>query len=136
MMRTGALLAACGVLGAMVGGSALSLSQLHAQAPATPPAAAAAKYDLLLKGGHVIDARNGVDAVRDVAIAGGKIALVAASIPAADAGKVIDVSGLYVTPGLIDIHAHVYTGTGERNSYAGDNSVYPDGFTSASAVRR
>ena len=97
------------------------------QAPA--PAAPAAKYDLLLKGGHVIDARNSVDAVRDVAIKDGKIALVAASIPAADAGKTIDVAGLYVTPGLIDIHAHVYTGTGERNSYAGDNSVAPDGFT-------
>ena len=64
-----------------------------------------------------------------MAITDGKIALVAASIPAADAGKTIDVSGLYVTPGLIDIHAHVYTGTGERNSYAGDNSVYPDGFS-------
>ena len=41
----------------------------------------------------------------------------------------VDASGLYVTPGLIDIHVHVYTGTGERNSYAGDNSVPPDGFT-------
>ena len=51
------------------------------------------------------------------------------SIPAAEAGKTIDVAGLYVTPGLIDIHAHVYAGTGERSSYAGDNSVYPDGFT-------
>jgi dihydroorotase len=102
---------------------------VRSQTPATPPAAPAAKYDLLLKGGHVIDARNRVDAVRDVAIKDGKIALVAASIPAADAGKVIDVAGLYVTPGLIDIHAHVYTGTGERGSYAGDNSVYPDGFS-------
>ena len=45
------------------------------------------------------------------------------------AAKTVDVSGLYVTPGLIDIHTHVYTGTGERRSYAGDNSVYPDGFT-------
>jgi dihydroorotase len=43
--------------------------------------------------------------------------------------KTVDVSGLYVTPGLIDIHTHVYAGTGERRSYAGDNSVYPDGFT-------
>jgi dihydroorotase len=91
--------------------------------------AATPKYDLLLRGGHVIDAKNGVDAVRDVAIAGGKIAAVAASIDPRDAFKTIDVSGLYVTPGLIDIHAHVYTGTGERNSYAGDNSVYPDGFS-------
>ena len=41
----------------------------------------------------------------------------------------VDVSGLYVTPGLIDIHVHVYAGTGEKGSYAGDNSVYPDGFT-------
>ena len=99
------------------------------QAPPQAPAPAAKKYDLLLRGGHVIDARNNVDAVRDVAIAAGKIALVAPAIPPADAGKIIDVSGLYVTPGLIDIHTHVYTGTGEPNSYAGDNSVYPDGFT-------
>src|SRR6185369_5830956 len=54
---------------------------------------------------------------------------VAQHIPAFDALKAIDVKGLYVTPGLIDLHVHVYTGTGERNSYAGDNSVPPDGFT-------
>jgi dihydroorotase len=47
---------------------------------------------------------------------------------------VVDVSGYYVTPGLIDIHVHVYAGTGERGSYAGDNSVYPDGFTFRSGV--
>ena len=95
-----------------------------AQAPAAAP-----KYDLLLRGGHVIDARNKISAVRDVAIAGGKIAAVAdESEPGrrAEDGRRL---GLYVTPGLIDIHAHVYTGTGERRSYAGDNSVYPDGFT-------
>src|SRR6185437_16321282 len=62
-------------------------------------------------------------------IAGGKIAAVAADINPADALKTVDASGLYVTPGLVDIHTHVYTGTGERGSYAGDNSVYPDGFT-------
>jgi dihydroorotase len=89
----------------------------------------AAKYDLLLRGGHVIDARNGIDAIRDVAIAAGRIARVAPTISPGEARKTIDVSGLYVTPGLIDIHAHVYTGTGEPRSYAGDNSVYPDGFT-------
>ncbi len=86
-------------------------------------------YDLVLKNGHVIDIKNDIDGVMDVAIANGKIAKVAASIPAADAVKTVDVRGMYVTPGLIDIHAHVYAGTGEKNSYAGDNSVYPDGFT-------
>ncbi|HEU0138615.1 MAG TPA: amidohydrolase/deacetylase family metallohydrolase [Bryobacteraceae bacterium] len=91
--------------------------------------AQAQKYDLLLKGGHVIDPKNKLSAMRDVAIAGGRIALVAEKIDASEAFKSVDVSGLYVTPGLLDIHAHVYTGTGEPHSYAGDNSVYPDGFT-------
>lgn len=86
-------------------------------------------YDLLLKGGHVIDGKNTIDAVRDVAIKDGKVAAVAPKIDAARALKTVDVSGLYVSPGLVDIHAHVYTGTGERMSYAGDLSVYPDGFT-------
>jgi dihydroorotase len=87
------------------------------------------KYDLLLKGGHVIDPKNKINAVRDVAIAGGKVAAVAANINPAEAFKVVDAKGLYVTPGLIDIHVHVFAGTGERGSYAGDNSLYPDGFT-------
>ncbi|HZU29260.1 MAG TPA: amidohydrolase/deacetylase family metallohydrolase [Bryobacteraceae bacterium] len=92
-------------------------------------AAAQTRYDLLLRGGHVIDAKNGISAVRDVAIADGKIAAVADHIDPAQALKVVDAGGRYVTPGLVDIHVHVYTGTGERNSYAGDNSVPPDGFT-------
>lgn len=86
-------------------------------------------YDLLLKNGHVIDGKNKISAIRDVAIKDGKVAAVAANIPASQALKTVDVTGLYVTPGLIDIHAHVYTGTGERGSYAGDLSIYPDGFT-------
>ena len=84
--------------------------------------ALAQQYDLLLKGGHVIDPKNGVDAKMDVAVLNGKIAKVAASIPAAEAFKVADVTGLYVTPGIIDIHAHVYTGTGNKN-LTGDSSV-------------
>ena len=91
-------------------------------------------YDLLLKGGHVIDGKNHISAVMDVAIANGKIAAVAADIPAAQALKTVDVSGLYVTPGLIDMHVHVYAGTGKRGAYCGDNSVYPDGFTFRSGV--
>ena len=94
----------------------------------TPAATAQTGYDLLLKGGHVIDPRNGLDAVRDVAITGGKIAAVAENIPATQAKQTVDVAGLYVTPGLIDIHVHVYTGE-KRATYAGgDLSVWPDAF--------
>ncbi len=92
--------------------------------PAAQPA-----YDLLLQGGHVIDAKNNISAVRDVAIKDGVIAAVAAKLDPAAALKVVNVAGLYVTPGLIDIHAHTYAGTGERGSYAGDLSLYPDGYT-------
>ncbi len=87
----------------------------------------------MIAGGHVIDPRNGIDGIRDVAIAGGVIAAVAPRVDPAGA-KTIDASGLYVTPGLVDIHTHVYAGTGERQSYAGDNSVYPDGFTFRAGV--
>lgn len=95
---------------------------------------AQAEYDLLLRGGHVVDARNAISAVRDVAIRNGKVAAVAEHIGGTKALKTVDVTGLYVTPGLIDIHVHVYASTGERNSYAGDNSVFPDGFTLRSGV--
>jgi dihydroorotase len=92
-------------------------------------AANAQHYDLIVQHGHVIDPKNGIDGVADVAVLDGKIAKVAKSIAASEAVKAVDATGLYVTPGLIDIHAHVYAGTGERNSYAGDNSLYPDGYT-------
>lgn len=64
-------------------------------------------YDLLFKGGHVLDPANNVDAVLDVAVAAGKVAAVAKDISAAQAKKVIDAKGLYVVPGLIDIHYHI-----------------------------
>lgn len=64
-------------------------------------------YELLLKGGHVIDPANHIDAVLDVAVSQGKIAAVEKNIPPEQAGKVVDVSNLYVTPGLIDIHYHI-----------------------------
>jgi dihydroorotase len=65
----------------------------------------AATYDLLIKGGRVIDPSVGLDAVRDVAIAAGKIAAVEADIRG-DAADTIDASGKIVAPGLIDIHTH------------------------------
>jgi dihydroorotase len=95
---------------------------------------AQADYDILLKGGHVIDPKNKISAVRDVALVGAKIAAVEANIPASRARRTIDASGLYVVPGMIDIHVHVYTGTGERGFYAGEISVYPDGFTFRAGV--
>jgi len=113
-------------LGAAAG--AMMLVGLAALARAEP------SYDLLLRGGHVIDPRSGVSAPRDVAIAAGRIVAVEPRIDPALAFKAIDVSGLYVIPGLVDIHTHVYAGTGERDSYAGDNSVYPDGFTFRAGV--
>lgn len=68
------------------------------------------RYALLLKAGHVIDPANHIDQVMDVAVADGKIAAVQPSIPADQAAKVVELSGLYVTPGLIDIHVHIGQG--------------------------
>ena len=96
-------------------------------------ASAQTRYDLLLKGGHVIDARNGISAVRDVAIAGGRIAAVAENIPASAARRTVDVSSLYVTPGLVDMHVHVFAATMDRE-YTGEFGVRPDGFTFRSGV--
>lgn len=73
----------------------------------SPSLGQAPSYDLLLKGGHVLDPANNLDAVLDVAVTAGKIAVVAKDIPAMQAKKVVDVTGLYVVPGLIDIHYHI-----------------------------
>lgn len=92
-------------------------------------------YDLLLKGGHVIDPKNQLDAVMDVAIKDNLIAQVAANIPANQAEKVVDVTGLYVTPGLLDIHSHNFYGT-EQNAYLSNGlfAVPPDAFSFRSGV--
>src|SRR5262245_22724044 len=99
----------------------------------SPAAIAQPRYDLLLKGGHVIDAKNRIDAVRDVAIAGGRVALVAEKIDPAEARKTINASGLYVSPGLIDMHAHLYHRTNPPPG-ATDESVNPDAFSFRSGV--
>lgn len=86
--------------------------------------------DLLIDDGTVIDPKNDVNAVMDVGIAGDTIATVAEDVSPERAEQVVDASGLYVTPGLIDVHAHVFHGTEEdaylSNSYS---SVKPDGHT-------
>src|ERR1700755_352433 len=87
------------------------------------------KYDLVLSGGHVLDPRNHRDGIMDVGIKDGHITAVESHIASADTIQVIQLHGLYLTPGLVDIHVHAYAGTGEKGAYAGDNSLYPDGFT-------
>jgi dihydroorotase len=73
------------------------------QAPARP-------YDLLVKGGRVVDPSQSLSAARDVAVAGGKVARIAGNIPESSARTVLDARGKFVTPGWIDVHTHVYDG--------------------------
>jgi dihydroorotase len=89
---------------------------------------AQAQYDLVLKGAQVIDPKNKLNAVRDVAIKDGLIAAVARDIPAAQARKAVTVSGLYLVPGLIDLHAHVFAGSDGIGLAGGESSIYPDAF--------
>src|SRR3989442_11901122 len=85
-------------------------------------AAQAAKYDLLIKGGRVIDPSVRLDAIRDVAISGGRIAAVETGI-AGDAADTIDARGKLVVPGLLDIHTHT------ARSAEGPGLVLQDGVT-------
>ncbi|MEN8227741.1 MAG: amidohydrolase/deacetylase family metallohydrolase [Bacteroidota bacterium] len=90
--------------------------------------AEAQEADIILKGGLVIDPKNRIASKMDVAIADGKILEVSPNIAAADAVKVIDATGFYVTPGLIDLHTHVFVGS--NPGFAdGFNSVSPDDIT-------
>ena len=70
--------------------------------------AAAQQYDFVLRGGRVIDPGNGIDGRMDVAVSNGRIAAVQPDIPAAKARRALDVTGFYVVPGLVDLHAHVF----------------------------
>src|SRR5262245_30861973 len=90
-------------------------------------------YDLLLKNGRVIDPKNKINAIMDVAVAGGKIARLAANIPASEAKRVLDVTGLTVTPGLIDIHVHVYPRP-ENKDGPRDSNVQVDAHSFRSGV--
>jgi dihydroorotase len=89
-------------------------------------------YDVVLKGGHVVDPKNSLDAVLDVAVKDGRIAAVGKDL--SGGRKTVNVNGLYVTPGLIDIHAHVFHTTNVPNAWAGDNSVNPDSISFRTCV--
>ena len=90
----------------------------------------AQSYQTLLKGGHLIDAKNNLNKVMDVAINNGKIAAIAANIDPKLAKQVIDITGKYITPGLIDIHGHVFAGTDPEGQLEnGFSSLPADGFT-------
>lgn len=87
-------------------------------------------YEILLKGGHLIDPKNNINKPMDVAVKDGKIAAVAANIDPKLAKQVIDVTGNYITPGLIDIHGHVFAGTDPEGQLENGFSALPaDGFT-------
>lgn len=96
-------------------------------------AASAQPIELLIRNGHVIDPRNDIDGVMDVAIAEGKIVRVARVIPESDARQVVDAKGLYVTPGFIDIHTHVFVGSNPGFAN-GTNSISPDDFACRAGV--
>ncbi len=92
-------------------------------------------YDLILRGGRLLDPENAVDGVRDVAIADGRIAAIAETLDPGGAGNVVDARGLLVVPGLVDLHAHVFFGTEPNADYSnGYNALPPDGFTFRSCV--
>jgi dihydroorotase len=92
-------------------------------------------YNILIKGGHVIDPKNNINEILDIAVKDGKIVLLAKNIDEKEGIQVVDARGLYITPGLIDIHVHVFYGTDMDQQYMnGPNSVPPDGFTFRAGV--
>ncbi len=90
----------------------------------------AQSYSIVIKGGLVIDPKNGINEVMDIAIQDGKIASVAKNINTTGAAQVINAKGLIVAPGLIDIHGHVFAGTQpDRYLSDGNGALMPDGYT-------
>ena len=95
----------------------------------------AQQYAIVIKGGHIIDPKNGIDEVMDIAIADGRVVSVAKNIDTAKALQVVDAKGMYVAPGLIDAHVHVFFGTDPDRKYSnGTLSIPPDGFTFRTGV--
>jgi dihydroorotase len=92
-------------------------------------------YSIVIKNGHVIDPKNKMDAVMDIAISDGKISAIEKNIDTKNAAQVVDATGMYVVPGLIDIHTHVFWGVKKDHQYADGNlAIQPDGFTFRNGV--
>lgn len=89
----------------------------------------AQQYELIIKGGRLIDPRNQIDEIMDVAVDDGVIQKVAKDISTTEGKTIVDAQGLIVTPGLIDIHTHVFVGEKENTFASGFSSVSPDDFT-------
>ncbi len=93
------------------------------------------QVDILIKGGHVIDPKNGINDYLDVAVSHGRIVRVAKHINSKQAIRVVDATGMLVVPGLIDIHTHDFYGPDAGRCYCnGTGSLNPDGFTFCTGV--
>lgn len=94
----------------------------------------AKQYSLILKGGRILDPGRDIDIAGDIAIEGGRIAAVGPHLTPGPGTTVIDVSGCLVTAGLVDIHTHLFASAVIPDAWAGDNSIYPDGFSFRTGV--
>ena len=103
-------------------------------AAAFPAVLCGQSHDLVLRGGYVIDPGSGRSGNYDVAVSGGRIVAVEAGLEPGEARLSLDVSGLLVFPGLVDIHTHLFTTTGIAGAWAGDSSVRPDSLSFRSGV--
>ncbi len=102
---------------------------------AYPLTGIAQNFDIIIKGGHVIDPKNKIDALMDLAIKDKKIALVAKTIDEKDGKRIINAKGLYVTPGIIDAHVHLYYGNNmDQGLMDGPSSVQADAFSFRAGV--
>lgn len=91
-------------------------------------------YSIVIKGGHVIDPKNNINTPMDVAIKDGKVAMVAKSIDAAKGVQVVNAKGMYVTPGLVDLHVHFFWGHDGSAYMNAPSSLPADGFTFPAGV--
>ena len=97
--------------------------------------ARAQQYTLLIKGGYVIDPKNNLQDTLDIAVKDGKVVRVEKNIDPREAAQVVNAAGLYVTPGLIDIHVHVFYGSEPGRGYSnGTSAVVPDEFSFRTGV--